>query len=61
MDIFVSMVCGTCRDALMSLFVCRKQVSKSKQNMDKNGLQLQNLLYERDHLSRETQLCRDFT
>ncbi|CAM9549731.1 unnamed protein product [Laminaria digitata] len=29
--------------------------------MDLNHLQLENLLYERDHLSRETQLCKDFT
>eukprot|EP00903_Cladosiphon_okamuranus_P019894 g18286.t1 len=39
----------------------RSKVATAKQSMDLNHLQLENLLYERDHLSRETQLCRDFT
>ncbi len=36
-------------------------MATAKQSMDANHLQLENLLYERDHLSRETQLCKDFT
>ncbi|CAN0440902.1 unnamed protein product, partial [Ectocarpus sp. 13 AM-2016] len=40
---------------------CRNKVASVKQTMDVNHLQLENLLYERDYLSRETQLCRDFT
>ncbi|CAM9875530.1 unnamed protein product, partial [Choristocarpus tenellus] len=39
----------------------RNNVSMCKKEMDSYHLQLQNLLYERDHLLRETQLCRDFT
>ena len=39
----------------------RSKVAISKQSMDENHLQLENLLYERDYLSRETQLCKDFT
>lgn len=39
----------------------RSKVATAKQSMDVNHLQLENLLYERDHLSRETQLCKDFT
>lgn len=39
----------------------RSKVVTAKQSMDLNHLQLENLLYERDHLSRETQLCKDFT
>ncbi|CAN0071363.1 unnamed protein product, partial [Discosporangium mesarthrocarpum] len=39
----------------------RKKVSASKEEMDADHLQLQNLLYEKDHILRETKLCRDFT
>lgn len=39
----------------------RNDVATAKQSMDMNHLQLENLLYERDYLSRETQLCQDFT
>lgn len=48
---------GVCDD----IYHDRNKVAASKQSMDLNHLQLQNLLYERDHLSRETQLCKDFT
>lgn len=39
----------------------RNKVATAKQSMDLNHLQLENLLYERNHLARETQLCKDFT
>ncbi|CAM9748039.1 unnamed protein product [Pylaiella littoralis] len=39
----------------------RNKVATAKQSMDSNHLQLENLLYERNHLAGETQLCKDFT
>ncbi|CAM9854576.1 unnamed protein product, partial [Chrysoparadoxa australica] len=52
---------SACRASHISVDNCRQQVSACKKQMDSYQLQLQNMLYERDHLVREIQLCRDFT
>ncbi|CAM9961069.1 unnamed protein product [Hapterophycus canaliculatus] len=52
---------STSRKTHGAIEAMRNKVATAKQTMDQNHLQLENLLYERDHLSRETQLCKDFT
>ncbi|CAM9146294.1 unnamed protein product [Ectocarpus sp. 12 AP-2014] len=52
---------STTRKLHSAIETIRNKVASAKQTMDVNHLQLENLLYERDYLSRETQLCRDFT
>ncbi|CAM9244068.1 unnamed protein product [Ectocarpus fasciculatus] len=52
---------STTRKTHSAIETIRNKVATAKQSMDVNHLQLENLLYERDYLSRETQLCKDFT
>uniref|UniRef100_A0A7S2Y031 THO complex subunit 5 n=1 Tax=Fibrocapsa japonica TaxID=94617 RepID=A0A7S2Y031_9STRA len=48
------------RRAHMGVDACRKDIVSAKESVDKQQLQLQNLLYEKAHLQRQIMLCRDF-
>ena len=48
------------RRALLATEACKVQVEDDKKALDQHHLQLQNLLYERNHLLREIERCRSF-
>jgi len=49
------------RDAQMENEIKKTEVSKEKQQLNQFNLQLQNILYEKNHFLKEIKQCRDFT
>ncbi len=51
---------GLAREGAMAVENCRAEMQAKKREVDERHLQLQNLLYEKDHLQRTIQTLRDF-
>ena len=48
------------RRGLLATEACKQVVQDDKAALDQHHLQLQNLLYERNHLLREIERCKSF-
>ena len=51
---------GLARESAVAVEGCRAEMQAKKREVDERHLQLQNLLYEKDHLQRTIQTLRDF-
>lgn len=51
---------GLARESAVAVECCRAEMQAKKREVDERHLQLQNLLYEKDHLQRTIQTLRDF-
>jgi len=59
-SVLCAMLKAQSREALLGVEACREEVLDNKKELDLHHLQLQNLLYERNHLQQEIRRCKAF-
>lgn len=59
-SLLLSELKAAARNTLLAVERQRQEVATARDALDAHHLQLQNLLYEKNHLQREIQECQDF-